>query len=428
MWHFGNGGPGMSMAVDGIHRSVRTGLLLLLAGMLMVLPVGWPSSRAAADQAVGILGVRLGQNGPVTRFVMETSATVDGAEVFTLSGPDRVIIDVPSTGWAGRTAPSGTGMGIVTGYRVGSPEQGKVRVTLTLSAPVDIKKSFSVPPDGTAPNRFVVDIERAATGAAAPSSSTVVAMQTPTGNATTATTKVGIVPPPPKRPDVRRVVAVDAGHGGPDPGTTGAGGTYEKFVTLAMARELKGVMEASGRYRVVLTRDDDTFIRLRDRVGKARAAGAELFISLHADSIGDHNHRGASVYTLSEVSSDKEAEALAAKENKSDLIAGIDLSSENPEVTSILIDLAQRETMNYSARFAVNLVEELDRAAKININPHRFAGFAVLKAPDVPSVLIEMGYLSNPQDEKALKDPRQRRGLADAILHAADRFFAEKRS
>jgi N-acetylmuramoyl-L-alanine amidase len=360
----------------------------------------------------------------VTRFVIETSAAVDGAEVFTLSGPDRVIIDVPSTGWAARTAPSGTGTGIVTGYRVGSPERGKVRITLNLSAPVDIKKSFSVPPDGNAPNRFVVDIERAAT----PSLSAVVAIQTPPGNTASATTKVGVVPPPPKRPDVRRVVAVDAGHGGPDPGTTGAGGTYEKVVTLAMARELKAVMEASGRYRVVLTRDDDTFIRLRDRVGKARAAGAELFISLHADSIGDHNHRGASVYTLSEVSSDKEAEALAAKENKSDVIAGVDLSNENPEVTNILIDLAQRETMNYSARFAVNLVEELERAAKININPHRFAGFAVLKAPDVPSVLIEMGYLSNPQDEKALKDPRQRRGLANAILHAADRFFAERRS
>jgi N-acetylmuramoyl-L-alanine amidase len=357
---------------------------------------------------------------------METSATVDGAQVFTLSGPDRVIIDLPSTGWVGRMPPSGTGMGIVTGYRVGTPEQGTVRVTLNLSAPVDIKKSFAVPPDGNAPNRFVVDIERAAAGA--PSSSTVAAIQTPVGIAAAVTTKVGIVPPPPKRPDVRRVVVVDAGHGGPDPGTTGAEGTYEKVVTLAMARELKTVMEASGRYRVVLTRDDDTFIRLRDRVAKARAAGAELFISLHADSIGDRNHRGASVYTLSEVSSDKEAEALAAKENKSDVIAGVDLSNENPEVTNILIDLAQRETMNYSARFAANLVEELDRAAKININPHRSAGFAVLKAPDVPSVLIEMGYLSNPQDEKALKDPRQRRGLAEAILRAADRFFAEKRS
>jgi N-acetylmuramoyl-L-alanine amidase len=200
------------------------------------------------------------------------------------------------------------------------------------------------------------------------------------------------------------------------------------MVTLAMAKELKTALEASGRYRVVLTRDDDTFIRLRERVAKARAAGAELFISLHADSIGDHNHRGASVYTLSEIASDKEAEALAAKENKADLIGGLDLSNENPEVANILIDLAQRETMNYSARFAVALVADLDRAAKININPHRYAGFAVLKAPDVPSVLIELGYLSNPQDERALKDSKQRKRVAAAIVKACDRFFAEKRS
>jgi N-acetylmuramoyl-L-alanine amidase len=195
-----------------------------------------------------------------------------------------------------------------------------------------------------------------------------------------------------------------------------------------MARELKRVLEGSGRYRVVLTRDGDTFLRLRDRVALARAAGAELFISLHADSIGDHRHRGASVYTLSEVASDKEAEALATKENKADLIAGIDLSHENRDVANILIDLAQRETMNYSARLAVALVKEIDRAGRVNINPHRFAGFAVLKAPDVPSVLIEMGYLSNRQDERMLRDPRQRKHLADAIRRAVDHFFAEKRS
>jgi N-acetylmuramoyl-L-alanine amidase len=293
-----------------------------------------------------------------------------------------------------------------------------------LAAPAVIRKSFSVPPNGSAPDRFVVDIEPAAS--AGPSAA--VALQSPPKAAAgRAPTKVGI-PVPPKRPDIRRIVVIDAGHGGQDPGTIGSSGTYEKTVTLEMARELKKVMEAGGHYRVVLTRADDTFIRLRDRVALARAAGAELFISLHADSIGDRHHRGASVYTLSEVASDKEAEALATKENKADLIAGIDLSNENRDVANILIDLAQRETMNYSARFAATLVDEIDRAAKINVNPHRFAGFAVLKAPDVPSVLIEMGYLSNPQDERMLRDPRQRKRFADAVRRAADRFFAEKKS
>ncbi|HTI86099.1 MAG TPA: N-acetylmuramoyl-L-alanine amidase [Alphaproteobacteria bacterium] len=373
-----------------------------------------------ADGAVGIVGARLGQNGPVTRFVLETTAPPVGAQATAVSGPDRVVIELPSTGWMGAKPPSGTGMGLVTGFHVGAPERGRVRVVLDLSAPGLVRKAFSVPPDANMPNRFVIDVEAAGTQ--------VVAVQAPRTSAPVSATKVGIVPPPPKRPDIRRIVAVDAGHGGVDPGTIGASGTHEKMVTLAMARELKAALEASGRYRVVLTRDDDTFVRLRERVARARAAGAELFISLHADSIGDRGHRGASVYTLSEVASDKEAEALAAKENKADLIGGLDLSNENPEVANILIDLAQRETMNYSARFAVSLVHELDRAAKININPHRYAGFAVLKAPDVPSVLIELGYLSNLQDEKALRDSKQRKRVAAAIVKACDRFFAEKRS
>jgi N-acetylmuramoyl-L-alanine amidase len=392
-----------------------------VAAALLLLLLTGPAARAIAAEA-NVLGVRLGQNGPVTRVVVETSAPVP-AEAFILSGPDRVVIDLPSrAGWAGRGAPAGGGLGLVTGYHVGAVNQGHVRVTIDVSGPAVIRKSFAVPPNGNAPDRFVVDIESASASADPPAA----AVPTSTTRGTH-TTKVG-VPPPPRRPDIRRVIVIDPGHGGQDPGTIGTGGTYEKTVTLAMAREAKRTLEASGRYRVVLTRDSDIFIPLRDRVAKARAAGAELFISLHADSIRDHHHRGASVYTLSEVASDKEAEALATKENKSDLIAGIDLSNENREVTTILIDLAQRETMNYSVRFAASLVEELDRAGKVNVNPHRFAGFAVLKAPDIPSVLIEMGYLSNPQDEKALKDPRQRRHLLEAILRAADRFFAEKKS
>jgi N-acetylmuramoyl-L-alanine amidase len=315
---------------------------------------------------------------------------------------------------------------LATAYHVGPTDRGRVRVTIDVSAPAVIRKSFSVPPNGNAPDRFVVDIESAASAGPAPVAAAKAA--SPHAAAPGATKIAGIAPLPPRRPDVRRIVVVDAGHGGQDPGTIGASGTYEKTVTLEMARELKKVLEASGRYRVVMTRDGDSFIRLRDRVALARAAGAELFISLHADSIGDRRHRGASVYTLSEVASDKEAEALATKENKADLIAGIDLSNENRDVTNILIDLAQRETMNYSARFAATLVDEIDSAAKINVNPHRFAGFAVLKAPDVPSVLIEMGYLSNKQDERMLRDPRQRKRLAEAIRRAADRFFSEKKS
>ncbi|HEU0071316.1 MAG TPA: N-acetylmuramoyl-L-alanine amidase, partial [Alphaproteobacteria bacterium] len=226
--------------------------------------------------------------------------------------------------------------------------------------------------------------------------------------------------------DQRRVVVVDAGHGGVDPGTIGPGGTYEKDVTLAMARQLKQRMEATGRYKVVLSRDSDIFIPLRERVAISRASGAEMFISLHADAIANRNTRGGSIYTLSEVASDKEAESLAAKENKADLIAGMDLSHESREVASILLDLAQRETMNYSARFAALLVNELGKSVRLLSNSHRFAGFAVLKAPDVPSVLFEMGYLSNAAEEKELLRSDYRQKMADGIIRAADRFFKER--
>ena len=233
---------------------------------------------------------------------------------------------------------------------------------------------------------------------------------------------------PPRRPDARRgpgkrIIVVDPGHGGPDPGTIGIQGTYEKHVTLAMAKEIKSQLEQTGRYKVVLTRDRDIFLRLRDRVGFAREAQADLFLSIHADSIPDGGARGPSVYTLSEKASDREAAELAEKENKADVIVGLDLSHETPEVSNILIDLAQRETMNRSAHFAAGLIGEIRKETAVLRNTHRFAGFAVLKAPDVPSVLIELGFLSNPAEEKALASRAYRVRLAQAIARAADRFF-----
>jgi N-acetylmuramoyl-L-alanine amidase len=230
--------------------------------------------------------------------------------------------------------------------------------------------------------------------------------------------------PAARSPEPVHVVALDAGHGGVDPGTIGIGGIFEKNITLPTAFELRRQLEAGGHYKVVLTRNEDIFVPLRERVAIARAAGAELFISIHADSIRDKNQRGASIYTLSETASDSEAAALAAKENRADIIAGVNLAHENKEVTSILIDLAQRESMNRSATLASLLVDDLGRQIHlIPVKPHRFAGFAVLKAPDIPSVLIELGYLSNAGDEALLTQPRQRAQVAAAIRHAIDRYF-----
>ena len=219
------------------------------------------------------------------------------------------------------------------------------------------------------------------------------------------------------------MIVIDPGHGGIDPGAVGRSGVFEKRLTFAAARELKRELSRGGRYRVVLTRDGDTFLRLRDRFAAARRYRADLFVSLHADTIRNKNVRGLSVYTLSEKASDKEAAELAEQENKADLIAGVDLTHEPSEVTNILIDLAQRETMNESARFARHLVDELRKVTKLLRNSHRFAGFAVLKAPDVPSVLIEMGFLSNSRDERRLLEPAYRARLAKAVRRAVDRHF-----
>ena len=228
-----------------------------------------------------------------------------------------------------------------------------------------------------------------------------------------------------KDKDNRQIIVLDPGHGGVDPGATGVSGIYEKYITYSMARELQQQLEKTGHYKVHLTRDRDVFIPLRDRTAIARQLNADLFISLHADVVSDADIRGLSVYTLSQNASDTEAQALADKENKSDLIAGIDLSHETADVTNILIDLAQRETMNRSAGFAGEIVEELGRETPLLTNTHRFAGFAVLKSPDVPAVLIEMGYLSNPIDEKNLRQPEYRAKLAHAISRAVDRYFLQ---
>jgi len=219
------------------------------------------------------------------------------------------------------------------------------------------------------------------------------------------------------------VVVIDPGHGGVDPGAIGAGGTREKDIVLSVGLALRDALRARGNYRIVMTRDGDRFVRLGDRVRIARRANADLFVSLHADAAAGRTARGAGVYTLSEKSSDREAAALARRENRSDIIAGVDLSDEADDVTSILIDLAQRETMNQSATLAQTVVVELGQRITMRSNPHRFAGFRVLKAPDVPSVLVEIGFLTNRQEEAQLKSSRTRQQIADGLADAIDAYF-----
>jgi N-acetylmuramoyl-L-alanine amidase len=228
----------------------------------------------------------------------------------------------------------------------------------------------------------------------------------------------------PPAPKPKAIVALDAGHGGRDPGTIGVAGTYEKDITLAVTRDLARRLEASGRYQVLLTRSDDSFIALPDRVRLGRAARAELFVSLHADSMPNARKRGFSVYTLADEASDAMAAALAQRENAVDRLAGVDFSKHPKMVRTILFDLMTRETTNNAARMAETVVSTLHPPFPAIEKPHRQANFAVLRAPDIPSVLVEMGFLSNVEDEKLLNQPSHQHRLAERLVAAIDGFFS----
>jgi len=414
----------------------REGPVLRLAFLALAaaLCIGSGPRPAAAGQAgeTVVTDLRVGQNAKTTRFVLDLSHRVE-FRVFTLADPYRVVIDLPAVVWRLPARPLPEGRGLLAKLRYGLFKPGTSRVVLDMNGPAAVDKAFLLVPLGVYAYRLVLDLvptsraaflKRAGRPDAWAASLTPVPARPRPGYGTS---KTAVSPLPlrkPRRGASKPVIVIDPGHGGVDPGTTSVGGIYEKHVTLAVAREMKAQLERTGRFRVVLTRGRDIFLRLRDRVAKGRDAGARLFISIHADAIKNRRVRGLSVYTLSERASDTEAEALAEKENKADLIAGIDLTNETPEVTNILIDLAQRESMNESVRFASLLINELRRKIRVLRRSHRFAGFAVLKAPDVPSVLLEVGFLSNRKDEKALRSKKYRAKLAAAVVRAVDGYFA----
>ncbi len=221
------------------------------------------------------------------------------------------------------------------------------------------------------------------------------------------------------------LVMLDPGHGGKDPGAIGVSGTYEKHIALATAQELKRQLEAGGRYRVFLTRSTDVFIPLESRVDIARARGVALFVSMHADALTDHSVRGASVYTLSDSASDSQTAALARRENAADRFGVPNFSNTPPEVARILASLVRQETRAGSARMARNVVGAFGPALPLLQNPARHAGFMVLKAADIPSVLVEMGFMSNAQDEAALRRADHRARVASAMKRAVDGYFAQ---
>lgn len=425
----------------------------LLGALFVCLAAAIGAPGSVAQDITQVTGIRFGLQGARTRVVIDADRRLD-YQARVIGDPWRLVIDLPEVVWNPQPGPLSSVRGIARSQRFGSLGGGRGQLTVDTIQPFRIATSVLLPPSAdSASYRLMVDLEPVAEATFAPSPAVPTSVPV-----VTQTAAVPPVPPPIPEPALRlaalpphvvverptvsdapppipklapRVlptIVVDAGHGGTDPGAISVTGTYEKAVTLAMAKELRQALEASGRYRVALTRDEDVFVPLRERIRVAREAKGQLFISLHADALAHGMARGASVYTLSERASDAEAALLASKENKDDIIVGTDLRNHDPVVTSILIDLAQRDTNNKSIEFADVLSVELAKVTPLLRKHRRFAGFAVLKSPDMPSVLVELGYISNTQDAANLDDPAFREKLAQAALRAVDRYFADIKS
>jgi N-acetylmuramoyl-L-alanine amidase len=373
--------------------------------------VSQPDSFPVATDA------RLGGNETQTRFVMDFSRKID-LRAFTLADPYRVVVDIPQVIFQLPPKTGESGRGLIKAFRFGLVMQGGSRLVFDLNKPVKIEKAFVVDPTDTAPARLVIDL--------APTDRETFLRRSATENRAARADLPRADAPATKDGDQRPLVVLDPGHGGIDTGTKGPGGEEEKDIVLNFALRLRDRLEKSGKYRVLLTRSDDTFVALADRVRIAREAGATLFVSIHADSLphGEGDAQGASIYTLSNTATDSEAARLAEKENRADVIAGVDLKTEPDDVAGILIDLAERETKSFSTQFAHKLAGDLKSVTRMHKKPLKSAGFRVLRAPDVPSVLVELGYVSNRQDLQSLLSETWRNKTADSMAEAIEGFLS----
>lgn len=378
---------------------------------------------SAADSAAasGITSMRIGQGVGSVRIVFDADRKFD-YKVFLLNEPKRLVIDIFDVKVSPEIEKYVDKNNLVTKTRLGSVGTDGIRIVFDLQKPAIVKKAFMLAPQSNFGWRFVIDVSIASEREFSSKVGSKYALSNENSFAGSYSSSSSKSSSKAKTVNKKKIIVLDPGHGGKDPGAIGYSGVYEKNITLAMAKELKVILEKEG-YKVHLTRSTDIFIPLRDRVKIARKYNADLFMSIHADSAVNRSAKGLSVYTLSETASDKEAAALAERENKADVVAGLNLLEHSKEVSDILINLAQRETMNRSSEFASFMVQEMRKSVKLRDNTHRFAGFAVLKAPDVPSVLLEMGYLSNRTEERLLKQKDYRRKLAVSTSKAVEKYF-----
>jgi N-acetylmuramoyl-L-alanine amidase len=413
------------MGIDWTGLRERRQKALMFVVLLLVAAI----AAAQPAPAASISGVDVNDTSVVLRF----DGSVEAASAFLLDNPERLAVDV-----GGARAGSGGGAGgLIARTRHGQYDPSTARVVFDLVRPVvissarfaDDRRSLTLSLQPTTRISFMDAVK-----AGRRRFSRLLGLSPPADVHNNVTIKLDpplpALPIPPvtgARGTNRPLVVIDAGHGGHDPGSLSEDGKKrEKDIALAIARAIRDELASSGRVRVALTRNDDRFLVLGERREIARRLKADLFISVHADSAPNKEARGATIYTLSEVASDRVAAQLAAKENKADILNGVDLGGENNDVSSILIDLAQRETMNVSSGFAALLQREMAPMVDFRTTFHRFAGLIVLKAPDVPSVLLETGYISNPDDLELLLSPEYHHKIAVGVRKAVETHFARR--
>jgi len=398
------------------------------ASAIFVLTLLWGAPAAAEDAAAPPVAVaaRLIEDGQTARLSFDLSGPVE-ASAHAMVDPDRIVVDLGQVNFQldpaeGRAVPRRPDP-IVKAFRFGLFGPGKSRVVIDLARPACVAKVQTAPiAKGSAPSRLVIELARCEASAFASAARSAAAGETSAPVAPDeAAAGLGSGPP---------VIVIDPGHGGVDGGAYGVGGAVEKNLVYDYALELKRRLEDKNRFKVVLTRQGDEFVSLEDRVRIAREANAALFISIHADMLNEAGAdvSGATVYTCSERASDAEAARIAERENAADKVAGVEPKAQAAGVADILFDLKRRETRLYAHIFSRGVVAQLQGATRLNHNPERSAGFVVLKAPDFPSVLVELGYLSNAQDVQAMSSPDWRAKTASAMANAIDRFFAPARS
>jgi N-acetylmuramoyl-L-alanine amidase len=382
----------------------RIGAYALFASLLLILPF-------AADAAVAVQNLRQWQAPDHTRLVFDLSGTLEH-RVFTLTEPDRIVIDMDDAELAGALPELDYTGPLLAGVRTGQPESGTLRIVLDLKTAAQ-PRTFILGPAGPYGHRLVIDLLDSKNAVA----------EEPKPAAETETPRESKRPTKPAAPKVF-IVAIDAGHGGEDPGALGRRyRTREKDVTLAIARELARLVSQKPGMRAVLIRDGDYYLGLRSRFYKARAQRADLFISIHADAAPGRQAFGSSVYALSEKgATDAMARLLAEKENASDLIGGVSLNDKDDVLAKVLLDLSHTKTIQDSLMFGGDLLTELRRVGPVHASRVRQAGFAVLKAPDIPSVLIETAFISNPAEEKKLRSQKFQRELAQGIFQGVQRY------